>query len=91
MAERGEPELIRDMVEAINRIERYTAGLAYAAFLQDTRTQDAVVRNLEVLGEAAKGLSADFRGSRKEISWNEVARMRDSGEPSRIQLRTLKL
>ena len=77
MAERRDPELIRDIVEAIDRIQRYTAGFTYAAFLQDPRTQDAVVRNLEVLGEAAKGLSAGYRDSRKEIGWNEIARMRD--------------
>lgn len=48
--------LIEDMLERIDRIERYVAGLEREAFLRDVKTADAVVRNLEVIGEAASRL-----------------------------------
>ncbi len=77
MAERRDSDLIQDIHEAINRIQRYAAGLTYQAFLKDTKTQDAVARNFEILGEAAKGLSADFRRKHREINWKDIAGMRD--------------
>jgi uncharacterized protein with HEPN domain len=61
MAKRRDGELVQDILEAIARIQRYTEPLGYAAFLQETMVQDAVVRNLEIIGEAAKWLSEDFR------------------------------
>lgn len=58
MPRRGDADFVSDIRQAIGRIEAYTEGLAYAAFLRDTKTQDAVIRNLEIIGEAAKRLSA---------------------------------
>jgi hypothetical protein len=52
---------VEDISEAIARIERYTVGLSLDAFLADTKPQDATVRNLEIIGEAIKGLFSDFR------------------------------
>jgi len=43
-----------DILEAIDRIERYTGSIGFEEFLQDTKTQDAVIRNLEIIGEAGK-------------------------------------
>ena len=59
MSRRRDAHLVEDLSEAIARIERYTAGLTLEAFLADTKTQDATVRNLEIIGEAVKGLSSD--------------------------------
>lgn len=64
MSRRRDPDLVADIGAAIGRIRRYTQGLNYAAFLTDTLVQDAVVRNLEIVGEAAKGLSPEFRRDR---------------------------
>jgi hypothetical protein len=61
MSKRRDADLVEDISEAIARIERYTAGLTLDAFLADTKTQDATVRNLEIIGEAVKGLSSDFK------------------------------
>ncbi len=77
MSERGDLELVADMREAIARIERYTAGRSYETFLQETMVQDAVVRNLEILGEAAKRLSPAFRSAHDGIAWTAIAGMRD--------------
>ena len=56
MSKRGDFELVCDMKEAIERINSYVASLSYDEFLRDLKTQDAVVRNLEIVGEAAKNI-----------------------------------
>lgn len=77
MSRRRDPELVADIGEAIERIRRYTRGMSYEAFRKDTLVQDAVVRNLEIVGEAAKGLSPEFRKAHKAVRWREIAGMRD--------------
>ena len=54
MSKRSAIFLIQDMLEAIAKIRRYTAGLTTETFSADEKTVDAVVRNLEIIGEAAK-------------------------------------
>ncbi|MEI8205946.1 MAG: DUF86 domain-containing protein [Kiritimatiellales bacterium] len=51
--------------------------MSYDAFLKDKRTQDAVVRNIEILGEATKNISAAFRAQHSDIPWKNIAGMRD--------------
>jgi len=77
MPKRSDAELAEDIREAIARIALYTQGMTYGTFFQDIKTQDAVVRNLEILGEAAKGLSAEFRRDHAAIRWQDIAGMRD--------------
>jgi uncharacterized protein with HEPN domain len=62
--------------DAITRIESYTHG-GRQAFFSDTKTQDAVIRNLEVIGEAVKNLSADLRDKHPDVPWARIAGMRD--------------
>lgn len=77
MARRRDAELVKDIREAIGRISRYIEDVSYAAFLEDTKTQDAVVRNLEVIGEAVRGLSEEFRQQHADLNWKAMAGMRD--------------
>ena len=77
MSKRRDADLVEDISEAITRIERYTAGLTLDAFLADTKTQDATARNLEIIGEAVKGLSSDFRKKHQGVPWQDIAGMRD--------------
>ena len=77
MSKRRDADLVEDISEAITRIERYTAGLTLDTFLTDTKTQDATVRNLEIIGEAVKGLSSDFRKRPHGVPWQDIAGMRD--------------
>lgn len=53
MSKRSDREFLSDVREAIHRIKAYTVEMNYESFLDDTKTQDAVVRNLEIIGEAA--------------------------------------
>jgi len=77
MPKRGDKEFTQDIIEAIERINVYTAEMSYDTFLLDPKTQDAVVRNIEIIGEAAKNLSHDFRKMHREIDWKKIAGMRD--------------
>jgi uncharacterized protein with HEPN domain len=74
---RDEAAYVEDMVEACMRVLDYTAGLDAASLRADRRTVDAVVRNLEVLGEAAKRVSDTLRSRAPGVPWREIAGMRD--------------
>ena len=77
MSERDEIVLVQDILQAVNRIDAYSAGLTFDQFLRDGRTQDAVVRNLEIIGEAAKKFSLEFHEANRSVPWPEICGMRD--------------
>ena len=77
MSKRTDKEFLLDIQEAIRRIELYTKGLNYQDFSQKIEAQDAVVRNLEIIGEAVKNISSNLKGKYKDIQWREIAGMRD--------------
>lgn len=62
--------------DAIQRVEAFTAG-GRDRFFADPMVQDAVIRNLEVIGEAVKGLSEELRTANPDIPWKQIAGMRD--------------
>jgi uncharacterized protein with HEPN domain len=62
--------------DAIERIVKYTSE-GKSEFDHDEKTQDAVVRNLEIIGEAAKNVSDEMRANRPDIPWRRLAGMRD--------------
>jgi uncharacterized protein with HEPN domain len=74
---RRDKDYLCDIAEAIRRILSYTKGLTWDGFLADNKTQDAVVRNLEVIGEATKSLSAPLREKCAHIPWKDLAGLRD--------------
>lgn len=63
--------------ESIEKIEKFTKGISKKEFLESFQTQDAVVRRLEIIGEATKNLPKEFTQKHLEIPWSELARMRD--------------
>ena len=77
MSERRDRYYIEDLHAAIARIERYTANLSREQLEADEKTQDAVIRNLEVIGEAAKNVSASTRREHSNIPWKDLAGVRD--------------
>lgn len=64
MSQRDDRVYVRHILDAIEKIRRYTEGMNREAFLADERTQDAVIRQFEIIGEACKRLSTDLRLSR---------------------------
>jgi uncharacterized protein with HEPN domain len=66
-----------DILGAIDKIGRYTEGLDFEQFQYDSKTIDAVIRNFEVIGEAAKNIPQTARSKYPDIPWKEMAGMRD--------------
>ena len=66
-----------DILEATRKITVYTGSLSKAAFLEDEKTLDAVVRNLEVIGEAVKKLPENLRAKHSTVEWKKIAGLRD--------------
>lgn len=68
---------IEDIVTAVEKIEKYTAGLHLDDFLSNEEKQDAVVRNLEVIGEAAGRLPESIRNAAQTIEWHKIIGLRN--------------
>ena len=76
MSKRSAYILLTDMMEAIDAIRDYTAGMDYASFLKNRMARDAVVRNVQVLGEAANRVPKPFRDQHPTIEWMRIIRTR---------------
>lgn len=77
MSERADSDFLSDIQEAVRRIKAYTSPMTYERFLADVKTQDAVIRNLEIIGEATRGLSAQLRSKYPDVPWKGMAGVRD--------------
>ena len=72
MSDRDIILLLEDMLESALKIRRYTNSMTYDNFIDDDKTVDAVVRNFEIIGEAANRIDPDFRSSHLEIEWKKI-------------------
>jgi len=72
MSKRDSKLLLEDILDSTLKIKQYTAELDFETFLADDKTIDAVVRNFEIIGEAANRLSQEFKDSYPEIEWKFV-------------------
>jgi uncharacterized protein with HEPN domain len=70
-------DYLNDIIIAITDIEEFTLGMSYEMFSGDKKTINAVIRSLEVLGEATKHIPLSFRRKYPDIPWNKMAGMRD--------------
>jgi uncharacterized protein with HEPN domain len=68
---------VKDILEAIRRIDDYLGALTFEEFSKDDRTMDAVIRNFAVIGEAAKHVPFGVKKKYSEVSWKRMAEMRD--------------
>ena len=66
-----------DALEAIHKIREYTIDLSFEALSSDSKTLDAVTRNLEIIGEALKNVPNEIRTRYPEIQWRKIAGLRD--------------
>lgn len=68
---------LEDILESCGKILRFTAQISFDEFVEDEKTYDAVVRNLEIIGEAAKNVPEDIRVRYPGIEWRKIAGLRD--------------
>jgi uncharacterized protein with HEPN domain len=68
---------LEHILEAITKIESFTKGISRFDFDRNVMIQDAIIRNIEIIGEATKKISNGFTQSHQEIPWSEMAGMRN--------------
>lgn len=69
---------LEHILESIEFIEEYTAGVSQAEFFKSRQKADAVIRRIEIIGEAAKNLPTNFRATANHIPWKQMTGMRDN-------------
>ena len=77
MKDRELRDYIRDLIEACEDILSFTKGMSYSDFVADKKTVNAVIRSLEVIGEATKKLPVSLRDNYADVPWKQMAGMRD--------------
>ncbi|KPK99696.1 MAG: hypothetical protein AMJ91_06780 [candidate division Zixibacteria bacterium SM23_73_3] len=68
---------LKDILEAVRKIEKYTENICVVDFAKDELIQDGVVRNLEIIGEAVKNIPEDIKSTRSQVEWKKIAGLRD--------------
>ena len=68
---------LRHILDAVERIASYVQGVSTGQFLSNNLLQDGVVRQLEIIGEASRNLSADFRQTHTEVPWSQIIALRN--------------
>jgi len=75
---RREPKLlVGDILDSAAKILNYTEGLTFENFTKDSKTVDAVIRNFEIIGEAANRLPEEFKDRYSEIDWHRIRGFRN--------------
>ena len=69
--------LLFDILESINKIENYTGDITFEQLMQDERTKDAILRNIQIIGEASKHIPDQLVSNTPDIDWSGISGMRD--------------
>jgi len=68
---------LNDILEAIRKIQNYTKNMSFSEFKRNELVQDAVIRNLEIIGEAVKRIPDSIKREHPHIEWRKIAGLRD--------------
>ena len=77
MSNRVPSLLVNDILVSCNKILHYTQGMTLQGFLDDPKTVDAVIRNFEIIGEAANRLPEEFKEAQPQIDWHRIRGFRN--------------
>ncbi len=77
MSKRNPKLLLADISDAVEKIKKYTEGLTYNTFMEDSKTLDAVIRNFEIIGEAANKLPDEFKEKYQTVDWFRIIGFRN--------------
>ena len=77
MSEKDPTLYLKHILESITLVESYVQGVKLAAFSEDQQKQDAIVRRIEIMGEAVKNLPMSLRSAYPDVPWARIAGMRD--------------
>ncbi len=77
MSKRTLSLLLGDIIDSAEKILLYTEGMTYEDFIKDSKTIDAVVRNFEIIGEAANKIPEEFRDNHPSIDWHRIRGFRN--------------
>ena len=77
MSKRSPELLIQDILESCHKILQYTEGMSFEEFIKDSKTNDAVIRNFEIIGEAANRLPEEFKSIHTSIDWHRIRGFRN--------------
>jgi len=83
---------LRHIIQAIEKIQSYVNGMSLEEFLADSRTSDAILRNLEIIGEAARLIPDNVTSRHEQFPWGDMRAMRNivAHEYDRVNLRTVR-
>lgn len=77
MSKRSTALYLNDILDSIQKIDDYTKGISYGEFSKDDKTIDAVVRNLEIIGEATRQMPESFKDKHPDLPWGKIISMRN--------------
>lgn len=77
MPDRIFTEYLEDILDAISKIREFTGNMDFSSFSEDEKTSFAVIRALEIIGEASKNIPEEVRSSHPDIPWREMAGIRN--------------
>ncbi len=77
MKARDYRDYLQDIFDAVNDIENFVNNMTYEEFIKDRKTLNAVVRSIEIIGEASKNIPETMKAKYKELPWKQMAGMRD--------------
>ena len=82
---------LRHVIEAVERIQDYVDGMSLEEFLADSKTSDATLRNLEIIGEAARLVPENVTSLHEHVPWGDMRAMRNvvAHEYDRVNVRTV--
>jgi uncharacterized protein with HEPN domain len=77
MTTREHRDFINDIIESINDVAQFIGGISYDEFIKDKKTVNAVIRSIEIIGEAAKNIPDSIKEKHGTIPWKKMSGMRD--------------